>query len=262
MYRALHCSNRPYLSRSRAAIQTPRTLRRKAAERQSERMGPLLWQAAAMLRPPQRRSLALSGRVAPQARQRQQQARSPPAPDASATTGRRSRCFTVSCSPGFPNNRLRRHWLRSLQTKRFECLCTASSNLLSCRSISTLLDSCHDYPSSIPIAAPLSFGARDKQVIGGANAADCPCLLSHPAYGMRPYHRSQNGMLINDLDPASGRYIEKTKLQKVQSLLSVIGGYQAATRRLFTFSLRAGCTWCTLVVPRRRVIRGLMSFHP
>jgi hypothetical protein len=33
---------------------------------------------------------------------------------------------------------------------------------------------------------------------------------------------SQNGMLINDLDPKSGRYVEKTKLQKIESLLSVI----------------------------------------
>ena len=33
---------------------------------------------------------------------------------------------------------------------------------------------------------------------------------------------SQNGMLINDLDPNTGRYVEKTKAQKIQSLLSVI----------------------------------------
>ena len=33
---------------------------------------------------------------------------------------------------------------------------------------------------------------------------------------------SQNGMMINDVSPETGRYMEKTKASKIQSLLSVL----------------------------------------
>eukprot|EP01046_Picozoa_sp_COSAG06_P075724 COSAG06_NODE_23806_length_681_cov_0.843643_2_plen_149_part_01 len=33
---------------------------------------------------------------------------------------------------------------------------------------------------------------------------------------------SQNGMMINDVDPATGRYMEKTKASKILSILSVV----------------------------------------
>jgi len=33
---------------------------------------------------------------------------------------------------------------------------------------------------------------------------------------------SQNGMMINDVAPETGRYMEKTKASKIQSLLSVL----------------------------------------
>ena len=33
---------------------------------------------------------------------------------------------------------------------------------------------------------------------------------------------SQNGMMINDVNPETGRYIEKTKASKIQSLMSVV----------------------------------------
>ena len=39
---------------------------------------------------------------------------------------------------------------------------------------------------------------------------------------------SQNGILINNYNPDSGRYTEKTKIQKIEALLSVIGAYPAA----------------------------------